>query len=275
MPNTEHIADYYDLRKKLDELATGFKDVVTHLSYPFLRPRRPIKVKHQNLDFCWGAVITSPTMFHQRYRISINSQHIYFSDIRVAEANTRSRWTATGPIPCRCPAELCTWFQPLSSLKDATAAIPVGITPCPPNQQGCPDNRPRSIIDHWSHVQAVWMFYRRTWGYCQQERWHGGVFWSARNDFQKVFRYCIVYHIWASRMKSSKPSSRSVANDISIFECLKLILLYRNTHVRKAHVFKSSPQHIDTACVIRTILPEDYQALIRNLKNIQSTHDIL
>jgi len=57
--DAEDIADYYDLRKKLDELAADFKDVITHPSYslPFLKPGRLVKVKHQSLDFGWGAVI--------------------------------------------------------------------------------------------------------------------------------------------------------------------------------------------------------------------------
>jgi len=57
--NEEDVADYYELRKKLDELAADFKDVITHPSYslPFLQPGRLVKIKYLQLDFGWGIVI--------------------------------------------------------------------------------------------------------------------------------------------------------------------------------------------------------------------------
>jgi ATP-dependent RNA helicase DOB1 len=55
----EDVADYFELRKKLDELAADFKEVITHPSYslPFLQPGRLVLIKHLQLDFGWGVVI--------------------------------------------------------------------------------------------------------------------------------------------------------------------------------------------------------------------------
>lgn len=55
----EDVADYFELRNKLDEFAADFKAVITHPSYslPFLQPGRLVVVKHLQLDFGWGVVI--------------------------------------------------------------------------------------------------------------------------------------------------------------------------------------------------------------------------
>lgn len=55
----EDVSDYFELRKKLDEFAADFKDVITHPSYslPFLQPGRLVTIKHLQLDFGWGVVI--------------------------------------------------------------------------------------------------------------------------------------------------------------------------------------------------------------------------
>ncbi|KZT08888.1 antiviral helicase [Laetiporus sulphureus 93-53] len=53
------VAEYYEYRQQLDQLAADFRAVITHPTYsiPFLQPGRLVKVKHKQDDFDWGVVI--------------------------------------------------------------------------------------------------------------------------------------------------------------------------------------------------------------------------
>lgn len=53
------VREYYDLRHKLDAYAKDMRDVINHPSYclKFMQPGRLVKVKYQNHDFGWGAVV--------------------------------------------------------------------------------------------------------------------------------------------------------------------------------------------------------------------------
>lgn len=59
VPEEETAADYYDLRKQLDELAKDMRDVIMHPAYsvPFFQPGRLVKIKHNDLDFGWAVVV--------------------------------------------------------------------------------------------------------------------------------------------------------------------------------------------------------------------------
>lgn len=59
IPNEPQVAEYYEYRQQLDQMAQDFRDVITHPNYclPFLQAGRLIKVKHQKLDFGWGVLI--------------------------------------------------------------------------------------------------------------------------------------------------------------------------------------------------------------------------
>lgn len=59
IPDEPQIAEYFDYRQKLDQMAADFKDVVTHPNYslPFLQSGRLVKVKYDKLDFGWGVII--------------------------------------------------------------------------------------------------------------------------------------------------------------------------------------------------------------------------
>ncbi|EST07464.1 Helicase, C-terminal [Kalmanozyma brasiliensis GHG001] len=56
----EEVAEYYDVKHQLEVLRKDVQTVVTHPSYvlPFLQPGRLVKVKHEVLDFGWGAVVS-------------------------------------------------------------------------------------------------------------------------------------------------------------------------------------------------------------------------
>ncbi|KAH8151243.1 uncharacterized protein LAJ45_04445 [Morchella importuna] len=53
------VREYYDLRQKLDTYAKDMRDVINHPNYclQFMQPGRLVKVKYQNHDFGWGAVV--------------------------------------------------------------------------------------------------------------------------------------------------------------------------------------------------------------------------
>ena len=59
IPDEAEVAEYYEYRQQLDQMAADFKDVITHPNYslPFLQPGRLVKVKYQKLDFGWGVII--------------------------------------------------------------------------------------------------------------------------------------------------------------------------------------------------------------------------
>jgi ATP-dependent RNA helicase DOB1 len=59
IPDEALVAEYYNYRQQLDQMAADYRDVVTHPTYsiPFLQPGRLVKVKHMKLDFGWGVVI--------------------------------------------------------------------------------------------------------------------------------------------------------------------------------------------------------------------------
>jgi ATP-dependent RNA helicase DOB1 len=53
------VREYYDLRQKLDAYRNDMYDVINHPSYSlrFMQPGRLVKVKYQDHDFGWGAVV--------------------------------------------------------------------------------------------------------------------------------------------------------------------------------------------------------------------------
>ncbi|TBU58286.1 antiviral helicase [Dichomitus squalens] len=59
IPDEELVASYYDLRQQLDQMASDFREVITHPNYslPYLQPGRLVKVKYQKLDFGWGVIV--------------------------------------------------------------------------------------------------------------------------------------------------------------------------------------------------------------------------
>ncbi|KAL8871178.1 MAG: hypothetical protein Q9174_002936 [Haloplaca sp. 1 TL-2023] len=53
------IREYYDLRKQIDTYTKDMKSVIQHPNYclPFLQPGRLVRIKYNNMDFGWGAVV--------------------------------------------------------------------------------------------------------------------------------------------------------------------------------------------------------------------------
>jgi ATP-dependent RNA helicase DOB1 len=59
VPDEPLVAEYYEYRQQLEQMAADFREVVTHPTYalPFLQPGRLVKVKYEKLDFGWGVII--------------------------------------------------------------------------------------------------------------------------------------------------------------------------------------------------------------------------
>jgi ATP-dependent RNA helicase DOB1 len=59
VPEEEGVAEYYELRRQMDEARDDFQVVITHPSHilPFLQTGRLINVKHGSQDFGWGVVV--------------------------------------------------------------------------------------------------------------------------------------------------------------------------------------------------------------------------
>lgn len=59
IPREDDIAEYYDLRQQLDTYARDMRDVINHPNYclPFLLPGRLVRIRHEDLDFGWAAVV--------------------------------------------------------------------------------------------------------------------------------------------------------------------------------------------------------------------------
>jgi ATP-dependent RNA helicase DOB1 len=53
------IAEYYNLKEKIEEYEQDMKDVMNHPNYclPFIQPGRLIRIKHDKKPFDWGVVI--------------------------------------------------------------------------------------------------------------------------------------------------------------------------------------------------------------------------
>lgn len=53
------VKDYYQLRQQLDTLAQDMRDVIMHPNYciTFMQAGRLVRVKHNDMDFGWGAVV--------------------------------------------------------------------------------------------------------------------------------------------------------------------------------------------------------------------------
>ena len=56
----ETMSQYWELKKQLRVLKSDQQAVISHPSYalPFLQPGRLVRVKHEDLDFGWGSVVT-------------------------------------------------------------------------------------------------------------------------------------------------------------------------------------------------------------------------
>ncbi|KAF7979355.1 hypothetical protein HWV62_42795 [Athelia sp. TMB] len=123
IPDESQVAEYYEYRQQLDQMAQDFRDVITHPNYclPFLQPGRLLKVKHQKLDFGWGVLIN--------YTKRLPAKHKPVSNLD--DLPPHEQYVLDVLLNCAVGSMLP---------KDRTvvAATPGGLMPCPPGQKGTP-----------------------------------------------------------------------------------------------------------------------------------------
>ncbi|OBZ78288.1 ATP-dependent RNA helicase mtr4 [Grifola frondosa] len=123
VPDEELVADYYEYRQQLDQMAADFRDVITHPSYvlPFCTPGRLVKVKYGKLDFGWGVIINYQKRLPPKNRPMPKAEEIppheqYILDVLL----------------------YCAAGSTLPKDRNTTTAAPDGILPCAPGQKGEP-----------------------------------------------------------------------------------------------------------------------------------------
>ncbi|CAL1717435.1 unnamed protein product [Somion occarium] len=114
------VAEYYGYRQQLDQMASDFKDVITHPTYsvPFLNPGRLVKVKHGAVNFGWGVVLSFRKLSTNKVENSgvLVPQEQYVIDVLLN--------CASGSMP---PKE-----------HNSPSITPGGVSPCPAGQNGEP-----------------------------------------------------------------------------------------------------------------------------------------
>lgn len=60
IPDEPTTSDYFNLRKQLNNLSKDFREIISHPNYslPFLQPGRLVKIKHGDVDFGWGCIVS-------------------------------------------------------------------------------------------------------------------------------------------------------------------------------------------------------------------------
>ncbi|THU90410.1 antiviral helicase [Dendrothele bispora CBS 962.96] len=141
IPDEDRIAEYYEYRQQLDQMATDFREVITHPSYslPFLNAGRLVKVKYDKLDFGWGVVINFQKRLppkNQPTPEKLPPHEQYIVDVL---------------LNCATGSNLPKDHKDRGNM----LATPAGIQPCPPSQKGVPVIVPAllSTIEGISHIR--------------------------------------------------------------------------------------------------------------------------
>lgn len=142
VPEEDRIAEYYEMRKQLDQMAADFREVITHPSYslPFLQVGRLVKVKHGKVDYGWGVVINVMKRLPPKNRPALTDippHEQYIVDV-LLNCSTDS------PNP-----------KGSSGDKSNVSLIPAGVQPCPPGKKGMPYVVPilLAVVDGISHLR--------------------------------------------------------------------------------------------------------------------------
>jgi ATP-dependent RNA helicase DOB1 len=107
------VKDYYNLRQQLDTHTKDMRDVIMHPNYclQFLQTGRLVKVKYQEHDFGWGAVVSFQARRANKGEV-LQPQESYIVDVLLSvAADTR--------------------FVPQSN-----GVLPPGVRPPPPGEKG-------------------------------------------------------------------------------------------------------------------------------------------
>ncbi|KAL8942654.1 MAG: hypothetical protein Q9211_001300 [Gyalolechia sp. 1 TL-2023] len=93
------IREYYDLRRQIETYSDDMKHVIQHPSYslPFMQPGRLVRIKYQDMDFGWGAVVNFvERKFGKNDKPqNVSPQESYVIDTLLMVADTSSSATRT------------------------------------------------------------------------------------------------------------------------------------------------------------------------------------
>ena len=97
IPDEAIIKEYYNLR---DQIATYTKDmraVINHPNYslPFMQPGRLVRIKHEDVDFGWGAVVNFTRRSAARNQAELPPQESYILDVLLPVGEGSSTATKT------------------------------------------------------------------------------------------------------------------------------------------------------------------------------------
>ncbi|CAL1711225.1 unnamed protein product [Somion occarium] len=123
IPDEPLVAEYYDYRQQLDQMASDFKEVITHPSYslPFLQSGRLVKVKYQKLDFGWGVII------NYQKRVPPKNRPVPIPD----EISPHEQYVVDVLLNCAVGSNV-------PKDRNATTPTPGDVQPCPSGQKGTP-----------------------------------------------------------------------------------------------------------------------------------------
>lgn len=78
IPNEPTTSDYFNLRKQLDNLSKDFREIISHPNYslPFLQPGRLVKIKHGDVDFGWGCVVSYQKRAPPKGRLALSMEEM-------------------------------------------------------------------------------------------------------------------------------------------------------------------------------------------------------
>ncbi|MCO5602887.1 hypothetical protein L7F22_057026 [Adiantum nelumboides] len=114
VPDEENTNEYFGIRKQLDELNKDLREIISHPSYalPFLQPGRLVRIKHEDLDFGWGCVVSYQKRLPPRNKPAPSevdqSQYIVDCLLECAKGSIvpSSKEVARGPPGAGAPAGL-------------------------------------------------------------------------------------------------------------------------------------------------------------------------
>jgi len=99
IPDEGVIKEYYDLRQQLNVYAKDMRDVINHPNYclQFMQSGRLVRIKHQDYDFGWGAVVnfTQRKPDRDQKPEDIKPQETYVLDVLLHVADSSSNGTKT------------------------------------------------------------------------------------------------------------------------------------------------------------------------------------
>jgi len=99
IPDEGVIKEYYDLRQQLNVYAKDMRDVINHPNYclQFMQSGRLVRIKHQDYDFGWGAVVNFTQRQPDRHQKpeDIKPQETYVLDVLLHVADSSSNGTKT------------------------------------------------------------------------------------------------------------------------------------------------------------------------------------